>query len=178
MSEHTIGGQITRFRKAAGITQEELGRAVGVSTQAVSRWECGGTPDVALLPAIADRLGVTVDALFGRTGGEAADVESVLRAWLLAQPAGTGMSALCRLVWSMCRFVDPLYNIEGLLLEYLDSCQLQNVDGEGDSVWLRTRMVLDQGLILGVGAKDLAFMTIFPEPEAGYDPQGVPSLNR
>ena len=52
MNENLLGSQIAKFRKAAELTQEELGRSVGVSTQAVSRWECGGTPDVTLLPAI------------------------------------------------------------------------------------------------------------------------------
>ncbi len=42
MNEHFIGIQISKFRKEAGLTQEELGEAVGVSGQAVSRWECGG----------------------------------------------------------------------------------------------------------------------------------------
>ena len=68
MKKSTLGESIARFRRQAGITQEELGRGVGVTTQAVSRWECGGTPDVELLPAIADRLHVSVDALFGRDG--------------------------------------------------------------------------------------------------------------
>ena len=75
MDNNLIGAQITKFRKAAGLTQEELGRAAGVSTQAVSRWECGGTPDVALMPAIADKLGVTIDALFGREGGVVEDID-------------------------------------------------------------------------------------------------------
>ena len=39
MSESLLCGQIARYRKAAGMTQEELGRAVGVSNQAVSRWQ-------------------------------------------------------------------------------------------------------------------------------------------
>ena len=50
MNENLIGSQIAKYRKESGLTQEELGRTVGVSTQAVSRWECGGTPDVLLLP--------------------------------------------------------------------------------------------------------------------------------
>ncbi len=41
MDNKLIGEQITRYRKERGLTQEELGRAVGVSTQAVSRWENG-----------------------------------------------------------------------------------------------------------------------------------------
>ena len=46
MDNNLIGNQIAKFRKAKNMTQEELGRSVGVSTQAVSRWECGGTPDI------------------------------------------------------------------------------------------------------------------------------------
>ena len=44
MENNTLGDNIARFRKAAGLTQEELGTTVGVSAQAVSRWECGGAP--------------------------------------------------------------------------------------------------------------------------------------
>ena len=80
MDTKLIGEQITRYRKGRNLTQEELGKAVGVSTQAVSRWENGGAPDVALLPAIADKLGVTIDALFGREGGEKVDMVVSLHA--------------------------------------------------------------------------------------------------
>ena len=62
----TIGYQIRKYRAKKGITQEELGRLVGVTTQAVSKWERGGVPDAELVPAVADALGVTMDMLFGR----------------------------------------------------------------------------------------------------------------
>ena len=55
----TIGTRIAALRKKRGLTQEQLGSQVGVSAQAVSKWENGGAPDVELLPALADRLGVT-----------------------------------------------------------------------------------------------------------------------
>ena len=61
-----IGKQIQELRKMRRITQEELGHAVGVTTQAVSKWENGGTPDAELLPAIADFFHVHIDDLFGR----------------------------------------------------------------------------------------------------------------
>ena len=61
-----IGAKIRQDRRLRGITQEQLGSLVGVTTQAVSKWERGGTPDAELLPEIADVLEVSVDALFGR----------------------------------------------------------------------------------------------------------------
>ena len=61
-----IGKQIRKYRNEKGYTQEQLGRLLGVSTQAVSKWENGGTPDIELLPKLSDVLGVSVDALFGR----------------------------------------------------------------------------------------------------------------
>lgn len=61
-----IGKQIKKYRSAMGITQEQLGKLVGVTTQAVSKWERGGTPDTELLPRLSQVLGVSIDALFGR----------------------------------------------------------------------------------------------------------------
>lgn len=61
-----LGQQIKKYRISKGITQEQLGELVGVTTQAVSKWERGGTPDAELLPALSGALGVSIDALFGR----------------------------------------------------------------------------------------------------------------
>lgn len=62
----TMGERIKELRKGAGLTQEELGSKVGVTAQAVSKWECGSVPDTELIPKIADCFGVSIDALFGR----------------------------------------------------------------------------------------------------------------
>ncbi len=57
---------IRSYRTNRGLTQEELGKAVGVSGQAVSKWESmNAMPDPKLLPALADALGTTIDKLFG-----------------------------------------------------------------------------------------------------------------
>lgn len=59
-----IGNNIVTLRKQKGITQEELANALGVSAQAVSKWENNSScPDVSLLTDIADYFGVTVDVL-------------------------------------------------------------------------------------------------------------------
>ena len=56
---------IRSFRIDRGLTQEELGKAVGVSGQAVSKWEnTNAMPDPKLLPALADALDTTIDTLF------------------------------------------------------------------------------------------------------------------
>lgn len=61
-----IGSEIKKFRIKKGITQEQLGQLVGVTTQAVSKWERGGVPDAEMIPSIADVLGVSIDSLYGR----------------------------------------------------------------------------------------------------------------
>ena len=61
----SIGKNISYFRKNKGYTQEELGQKIGVTNQAVSKWELETSmPDVMLLPQIANALDVTLDDLF------------------------------------------------------------------------------------------------------------------
>ncbi len=63
-----LGNQIIRLRKEKGITQETLAGVLGVSMQAVSKWENDSCcPDIGLLVPMADYFGVTLDTLFGRT---------------------------------------------------------------------------------------------------------------
>ena len=53
-----------KLRRSKDITQEKIAEALGVSGQAVSRWELGICyPDLELLPSIANYFGVTIDAL-------------------------------------------------------------------------------------------------------------------
>ena len=60
----TIGKRIAHLRKEKGLTQEELAGHMGISPQAVSKWENDQTcPDISALPRLSKLLGVTVDAL-------------------------------------------------------------------------------------------------------------------
>ena len=60
----TIGKRIAFFRKEKGLTQEELAQHMGVSPQAVSKWENDQTcPDISALPKLSRLFGVTVDEL-------------------------------------------------------------------------------------------------------------------
>ncbi len=60
----TFGQRIKKLRKEADYTQEQLGEMLGVSTQAVSRWETDAAmPDICLLAPIANLFNVTTDYL-------------------------------------------------------------------------------------------------------------------
>ena len=62
-----FGARIAQRRRDKAMTQEALANALGVTNQAVSKWETDQCcPDVQLLPALADTLGFTLDELFGR----------------------------------------------------------------------------------------------------------------
>ena len=62
----TLGGRIQAFRKAAGLSQESLGERLGVSRQAVSRWEAdAAVPELEKLIAMSRLFGVTVGVLLG-----------------------------------------------------------------------------------------------------------------
>lgn len=62
----TFGEKIAELRRERGLTQENLAGIIGISSQAISKWENNATmPDIMFLPIIADTLGVTIDELFG-----------------------------------------------------------------------------------------------------------------
>lgn len=65
----SIGSRIAKYRKAKGMTQEELANQLGVSSQAVSKWENDAScPDISLLPQLCQTLGISTDALLmGKT---------------------------------------------------------------------------------------------------------------
>lgn len=64
-----LGNQLRELRRQEGRTQEDLASFLGVSAQAVSRWEVGTCyPDIELIPVIADYFGVSIDWLFGFDG--------------------------------------------------------------------------------------------------------------
>lgn len=66
---NTLGSRIARKRKAGCLTQEELAAKLGVSAQAVSKWENDvSSPDISLLPTLSKVLGCSIDELLsGKT---------------------------------------------------------------------------------------------------------------
>ena len=97
-----IGEKIKFLRKAKGISQETLAKDLGVTFQAVSKWETNTTaPDVSLIPSIASFFDVSIDELFDYN---ALENERII-------------DGICREA-ARCRFKDPLH-AEMILLEGL-----------------------------------------------------------
>ena len=73
-----LGEKIREFRRRNGVTQETLALELGVTAQAVSRWEkeiC--CPDMELIPSIANYFGVSIDELFGYDNDRAKKVDAL-----------------------------------------------------------------------------------------------------
>ena len=61
-----LGIKIRELRRRDGRTQDNLAESLGVTAQAVSRWESGGSyPDMEMIPAIANYFHISIDELFG-----------------------------------------------------------------------------------------------------------------
>ena len=76
----TLGDKIKELRKRDGRKQEDLANALGVTNQAVSRWEAnGGYPDMEMIPAIANYFGITIYELFGYENDREKKVDKMIK---------------------------------------------------------------------------------------------------
>lgn len=74
-----LGNNIRQLRRRDKKTQEALAEALGVTSQAVSRWESGGSfPDMSLIPSIANFFGVSIDELFGYTNDRTKRIDELV----------------------------------------------------------------------------------------------------
>ena len=78
-----IGTMIKKLRRERGLTQEEVAAHIGVSYQAISKWERGdGYPDITLLPTLAHYFGVTIDELIGTEQiADRTEYDAINREW-------------------------------------------------------------------------------------------------
>lgn len=60
-----FSANLIKYRKRYGLTQNQLANQLGVTPQAVSKWENGSYPDADFFPKISEALGVSLDVLFG-----------------------------------------------------------------------------------------------------------------
>ena len=74
-----LGTKIRELRRRDGRTQDNLAEALGVTAQAVSRWESSGSyPDMEMIPAIANYFHVSIDELFGYHDDREEKIKNIL----------------------------------------------------------------------------------------------------
>ena len=160
-----LSERIAALRKERGLTQEQLGNMVGVSAQAVSKWEKGGTPDVELLPILSRQLGVTIDALFGMEGGKQEDPAEAVGRWLRGFPSKERLDRFCRLIWRLMEYFVP---VDGIMpdMSYPQSCKIDV--GDGNFQLFLSQILFGGGMLLDVHGSDLSFVTLWPKPKNGW----------
>ena len=137
MSINNIGTNISILRKQKGITQDELAKFVGVSAQAVSKWENGGIPDTVLLPKIADYFEVSIDKLFGRDVTQYTDAYTAFIKKIINAPESERFKVAFEYCWDIERAITG---------NDFDDCNIEEcVARLGTSEERYSSMLLDQG---------------------------------
>lgn len=95
---NNLGLNIKNYRKNKGFTQEELAGMLGVTPQAISRWESeAGLPDVSMIVPIAQALNITTDTLLGYNAANQDDYlatklkEQVSKLWDISDTRGSAL---------------------------------------------------------------------------------------
>ena len=149
-----LSERIATLRKERGLTQEQLGKMVGVSSQAVGKWEKGGAPDVELLPALSDILGVTVDALFGRTESSREDMEEVVGRYIASLPKDKRLERLISLMRKAM--------LTGCIDEITDIMDFERRDSEATYIYR-------DGIVTAVSAGRQSFISAIHNAEGLFD---------
>lgn len=81
MAANTVfSATLQKLRKEKGVTQEQLANHLGVSPQAVSKWENGSYPEGDLLPRISEFFGVSISYLYGQESNDISIEQAVMNA--------------------------------------------------------------------------------------------------
>lgn len=157
MGIENIGKQTAQLRKENRIKQEELAKYVGVSTQAVSKWENGGIPDTELLPKIADFFSVSIDSLFGRNITDYSDLQIAI----IEKINNTSQEKQFKQVFNYC-FDFERGLMGGFAIDDHNKIEDREKDiGEDDQIY--SSVITDYGFTLMGIANRLQYFLIVPE---------------
>ena len=153
---NNIGQNVARLRKEKGIKQEVLANFVGVSAQAVSKWENGGVPDIELLPRIADYFGVSIDSLFDRKMTDYCSLPQAVRKHIGDMEEHERIEGIYRFCW----------DLEVGASIFIDERDFEEVyDSIRDELQAHSCILYDDGFTtMGIG-KQLKYFFVLPEIE-------------
>ena len=154
----SLSQNIKILRLEKGLTQEELASSLGVSAQAVSKWETGNTfPDGSLLVPLANKLGVSLDELFDNAEVSMPDISKRIISLIRNTPEKERFNVARDIGWQIER---GLFNRFMFLGDRYDPDALKTND--------RPSYVLDDNGFTLISNGHSPFFSVFPETEDGY----------
>ena len=155
----SLAENIKKFRTEKGMTQEQLGAALGVSAQAVSKWECADSyPDGGLLVTLANTLGVSLDRLFDNSEVYVKELSNDIFSLIGSVELKERMELIRELGWQMQK---SLFAVEvGGDASYREN-ELKNTK-------LSSYALYDSGFTHISNDASAPFFSVFPEPEKGW----------
>ncbi len=154
----SLSANIKRLRLEKDMTQEQLATKLGVSAQAVSKWETSETyPDGALLIPLANELEVSLDELFGNESVTMADISSKIVKLIHATEANERFNVARDIGWQIER---GLFNCRMEIEKKYDPNEIKNQKNA-------SYILDDNGFTIVSNGKE-PFFSVFPQPEEGY----------
>ena len=160
--KNILSVKIKEYRIKKGFTQEELGKLVGVTTQAVSKWERGGTPDTELLPNIADILGVSIDVLFGRSENNRINIEEMIIKELNALSDEERFTKAFSLCWAVEMGLTKMNSLKNKFTSDI----IDTLNNEYGYEYY-SKLLFDEGLVDARLSRNCRYFFLMPEPENG-----------
>lgn len=147
MEQEKSGALIAAARKEKGLTQQELGKRLGVSDRAVSNWERGVRfPDIVLLEDLSAVLGLSVlELLHGERmeNAEGEEMEQAVREALYAQKKE--LTGNCLRITLMCVLCTVMLCLAGKYAFLLDRVMLLNIRSS-PGTWIEIGIALVIGI--------------------------------
>ena len=154
----SLSGNIKRLRLEKDMTQEQLATKLGVSAQAVSKWETSETyPDGALLVPLANELEVSLDELFGNETVTMADISGRIVKLIHNTEAKERFNVVRDIGWQIER---GLFNCRMEIGKRYDPNEIKNQKNA-------SYILDDNGFTIVSNGKE-PFFSVFPQPAEGY----------
>lgn len=154
----SLSSNIKRLRLEKNLTQEQLATKLGVSAQAVSKWETSETyPDGALLVPLANELAVSLDELFGNDSVSMADISCKIVKLIHNTEAKERFNVVRDIGWQIER---GLFNCRMEIEQKYDPNEIKNQKNA-------SYILNDNGFTIVSNGKE-PFFSVFPQPAEGY----------
>ena len=154
----SLSGNIKRLRLEKSLTQEQLATKLGVSAQAVSKWETSETyPDGALLVPLANELEVSLDELFGNETVTMADISGRIVKLIHNTEVKERFNVARDIGWQIER---GLFDCRMEIGKRYDPNEIKNQKNA-------SYILDDNGFTIVSNGKE-PFFSVFPQPAEGY----------